>query len=125
MIHLDTHAVVWLYAGDVRMFPPAARRRLEREELRISPIVALELDYLYEIDRIAEGATAVLRELERVLGLVQDNVDFASLVAAARGLTWTRNPFDRLIVGNAEISAVPLLTKDRTIRQHYRHATWG
>jgi PIN domain nuclease of toxin-antitoxin system len=125
MIHLDTHAVVWLYAGEVNLFPPAARKRLKREELRISPIVALELESLYEVGRISEGASVVLQELEHTLGLAQDDGDFAAVVAAARDLRWTRDPFDRLIVGNAAITGTALMTKDRTIRRHYRHAIWG
>jgi PIN domain nuclease of toxin-antitoxin system len=125
MIHLDTHVVVWLYAGDPGLFPSSARKRLEREELRISPMVALELEYLHEIGRIAEGPSVVLKELERAMGLVQEDTSFAAVVAAAQGFTWTRDPFDRLIVGNAAIAGTNLLTKDRIIRRHYRHAFWG
>jgi PIN domain nuclease of toxin-antitoxin system len=125
MIHLDTHAVVWLYAGDLARFPAGARKRLEREELRISPIVALELEYLHEVGRIGEGASTVLQDLARTLGLAQDDGDFAAVVTAARALTWTRDPFDRMIVGNAAIAGASLMTKDRTIRQHYRQSIWG
>ena len=125
MIHLDTHVVVWLYAGELTRFPPGARKRLEREELRVSPIVALELEYLYEIGRTTDDASAVLKELARTLGLVQDEGSFAAVVAAARALTWTRDPFDRLIVGHAATAGVALLTKDRMIRRHYRQAVWG
>jgi PIN domain nuclease of toxin-antitoxin system len=125
VIHLDTHAVVWLYAGDLPRFPTGARRRLEHEELRISPIVALELDYLHEVGRIGEGASAVLQDLARTLGLVQDDGDFGDVVSAARALTWTRDPFDRLIVGNALVAGANLMTKDRTILRHCRQAVWG
>lgn len=125
MIHLDTHVVVWLCAGEIGRFPAGARRRIEREELRISPVVTLELEYLHEVGRIAEGATFVLRDLAHRLGLAEDEGDFAAVVAAARGLSWTRDPFDRLIVGHAAALGTSLLTKDRTIRQHYRHAVWG
>jgi len=125
VIHLDTHVVVWLYAGEVGRFSAGPRRRLEREELRISPIVALELEYLHEIGRIGESASLVLRDLAGRLGLAEDPGDFAAVVAAARGITWTRDPFDRLIVGHAAVSGTSLLTRDRIIRQHYRHAVWG
>ena len=125
MIHLDTHAVVWLYAGDLSRFPAGAKRRLEHEELRISPIVALELDYLCEVGRIAEGASAVLQDLGRTVGLAQDDGDFVNVVSAARTLTWTRDPFDRLIVGNAVVAGANLMTKDRAILRHFRQAVWG
>jgi PIN domain nuclease of toxin-antitoxin system len=106
-------------------FPAGVRRRLEREDLRVSPIVALELEYLHEIGRTAEAASAVLGELARTLGLAQDEGSLAAVVAAARTLTWTRDPFDRLIVGHAATAGAALLTKDRTIRRHYRQAVWG
>lgn len=48
-----------------------------------------------------------------------------SIVAAASGLTWTRDPFDRLIVGHAQADEATLLTADRSIRQHCRFARWG
>jgi PIN domain nuclease of toxin-antitoxin system len=37
---------------------------------------------------------------------------------------WTRDPFDRLIVAQAAIESVRLLTKDRTIRRNFAGAIW-
>ena len=124
VIHLDTHVVVWLYAGDLRRFSPAARRRLDREELRISPMVALEVQYLHELGRISENAGVVFSDLGRKLGLAQAEGDFSSVAAVAMDLGWTRDPFDRLIVAHAALSGAVLLTKDRTIRRSYLHAVW-
>ncbi len=124
VIHLDTHVVVWLYAGDLRRFSPAARRRLDREDLRISPMVALEVQYLHEVGRISEKADVVLSDLGRKLGLAQAEGDFSAVAAAAIDLGWTRDPFDRLIVAHAALSGATLLTKDRTIRRHFRQALW-
>ena len=124
VIHLDTHVVVWLYAGYLRRFSPAARRRLDREELRISPMVALEMQYLHEVGRISEDAGVVLSELSRKLGLAQAEGDFSLVAAAAVGLGWTRDPFDRLIVAHAALHGATLMTKDRLIRRNYHHAIW-
>ena len=60
LIFLDTHVVVWLYAGDPELFSPEVRQDLEESELLISPIVSLELQYLREIDRISVGAGQVM-----------------------------------------------------------------
>jgi len=38
--------------------------------------------------------------------------------------SWTRDPFDRLIVAQAAIRATALLTKDRVIRRRYAPAFW-
>ncbi|MGO9289800.1 MAG: type II toxin-antitoxin system VapC family toxin [Polyangia bacterium] len=124
MIHLDTHVVVWLYAGDLRRFSPAARRRLDREELRISPMVALEVQYLHEVGRISENAGVVLSDLARKLGLVQAEGEFSAVAAAAMDLGWTRDPFDRVIVAHAALYGATLLTKDRSIRRNYGRAVW-
>lgn len=50
MIYLDTHVVVWLYAGLTAKLSDLAKLLINKHELYISPIVRLELQYLYEID---------------------------------------------------------------------------
>jgi PIN domain nuclease of toxin-antitoxin system len=124
VIHLDTHVVVWLYAGELRRFSPAARRRLGNEALCISPMVALEMQYLHEVGRISEDPGMVLSDLARKLGLTQAEGDFSAVAASAMGLNWTRDPFDRFIVAHASLHEATLLTKDRSIRRHYHQAVW-
>ena len=48
MIYLDTHVVVWLYAGLTEKFSDPTRELINSHEITISPIVRLELQYLYE-----------------------------------------------------------------------------
>lgn len=45
MIHLDTHVVIWLYAGEINRFPETLRDAMASEELAISPAVIMELQY--------------------------------------------------------------------------------
>jgi PIN domain nuclease of toxin-antitoxin system len=125
VIHLDTHVVVWLYAGDLRRFSPAARRRLDREELRISPMVALEVQYLHEVGRISENSGVVLADLARKLGLVQAEGDFSSVAEGAVGLGLDARPVRPAHSGaRGAFNGATLLTKDRSIRRNYRHAVW-
>jgi PIN domain nuclease of toxin-antitoxin system len=124
LTHLDTHVLVWLYAGEVERFPPAARARLDRDALTISPAVLLELQYLHEIGRLAEPATVVVQDLRDRLDLSFAEADFASVAAIATGLSWTRDPFDRLIAAHARADDAPLLTADRTLREHLPAAFW-
>lgn len=52
MIYLDTHVVLWLYLRKGEGLSSKARYLIEFEpEIFISPMVLLELDYLYEIER--------------------------------------------------------------------------
>ena len=93
--------------------------------MRISPMAALEVQYLHEVGRISEDAGVVLSDLGRKLGLARAEGDFSSVAAAAMDLGWTRDPFDRSIVAHAALFGAALLTKDRSIRRNYRHAVWA
>ena len=53
MIYLDTHVVVWLYAGLIERVSQKARDLISAQDLAISPMVSLELAYLQETGRIA------------------------------------------------------------------------
>ncbi len=53
-MYLDTHVAVWLYGKIENLFTPRALELIEehRTELKISPMVYLELNYLLESGRI-------------------------------------------------------------------------
>lgn len=114
-IFLDTHVLVWLYEGNIEKFSPIARKYLEKSKLLACPMSLLELDYLFEIKKITESHQKIVRELENQFDLQIPNDPFADIVKAASLLTWTRDPFDRLIVAHANLYHAPLLTKDRHI----------
>ena len=124
IIHLDTHLVVWLYAGNLELIPSRITTTLEDNSLRVSPIVALEIQYLYETARITVKAEEVLEDLEMRIGLQFDRLSYSRVVRQSLAENWTRDPFDRLTVAQARIRQVPLVTKDRTIRKHYKKAQW-
>ena len=88
ILHLDTHIVVWLYAGKRNDFPAGA-------------------------------ATAVDR-----IALSPDDTPYLVVARAAERLTWTRDPFDRLITAAAAAGEHPLVTRDPVIREHYAGAVW-
>jgi PIN domain nuclease of toxin-antitoxin system len=98
---------------------------LEDESPYTSPIVELELTYLFEVGRVTEAPTAPLTALRRTIGLEVADASLADLVAVATGLTWTRDPFDRLIAAHAIVANATLLTADRTILEHLPQASWG
>lgn len=123
-LYLDTHVLVWLYLARLDLFSQRARRLLERRALLVCPIVLLELEYLREVGRLRVPATEVAAELAERLGLGISDLDFSRAVRAALSETWTRDPFDRLIVGHAAAERSQLLTRDETIHAHYRRAVW-
>jgi len=123
-VRLDTHVVLWLYTSGANGFPDDARARLGGETLGFSPAVELEITFLHEIGRVAATARQIVEELGRTIGLAVSPAAFHEVVSAARDLSWTRDPFDRLICADAVVSGTTLLTKDRTIRAHFADAHW-
>lgn len=123
--YLDTHVVVWLYAGEVGRFHGAVRAALRRDELRVSPMVLLELAYLHETGRTTVPGEIVVAELAARLGLSVCDAPFPEVARIAAGMTWTRDPFDRIIVAQAARSSAPLLSKDEQIREQYPQAVWA
>ena len=124
LIHLDTHIVCWLYEARLDLLSDIARAAIERGRLLVSPIVDLELQYLREIGRISKGPGAILSALAAEIGLAVDQPPLTAIVGPARELSWTRDPFDRLIVANTLHTGARLVTKDILVRKHCKAALW-
>lgn len=125
-LHLDTHVVVWMYAGQHERFPARLRARINADALRFSPMVRLELTYLHELGRITDSPEQILGELASAAGLAEDRSPFSRVVDVARRVGFTRDPFDRLITAQAVAANGILATKDERILAAFPGQTvWG
>lgn len=107
-----------------RLPEPARALIGEERELRASPLVTLELAYMHEIGRARDPAPMMMATLRQSIGLEIADIALSELTQTAIGLSWTRDPFDRLISAHAIIADAPLVTADRTILAHLPLATW-
>lgn len=105
-------------------FPEAVRALIASHQLRISPLSTLELAYMHEIGRARDSAPTMLAALRQSVGLEVDDISTSGLADAAVDLSWTRDPFDRLIAAHAIVADAPLVTADRTILTNLPQATW-
>lgn len=124
MIYLDTHVVVWLYAGLIEKLTDLAKTLINEHEVYISVIVRLELQYLSEIQRITDKPDLIISDLSNRIGLKLCERNFNMIITQALGITWTRDPFDRIITANASLNENILITKDQNILDNYREAKW-
>lgn len=120
---LDTHAAIWLCTCDVPL-SDAALGEIETAELRISPMVLLEMQFLLEIGRLNATPRDSLAILRRDFDLSVCKLPFEDVTEASHSETWTRDPFDRLIVAQAKLGQGKLIMKDRMIQQHFAGALW-
>jgi PIN domain nuclease of toxin-antitoxin system len=123
-VYLDTHAAVWLYAGEVERIPAQARRLIDSAQVMISPAVLLEIQFLREVGKVNIKPERFLRDMAEEIGLKVGQGSFTDIMLAAAGLSWMRDPFDRMIVAQAHLDEAPLITRDRTIMEHYRKSIW-
>ena len=124
MVFLDTHIVCWLYSAQTQLFSENALKAIENNPLFVSPMVNLELQYLFEIERISLPASEILTALQADIGLQIADDSFQFIVQQSKTLNWTRDPFDRVIVGHALYKKAPLITRDKTIQQHVEQVIW-
>lgn len=124
MIYLDTHVVVWLFAGRLDKLTGKVTELINKKEIAVSPIVRLELQYLFEIQRITVHANEIVTDLFDRIGLKICSKDFNAVINSAFALDWTRDPFDRIIVANASINHDILVSKDQSILKNYDNAVW-
>ncbi|MEZ4525924.1 MAG: hypothetical protein R2941_08405 [Desulfobacterales bacterium] len=122
---MDTHIVCRLYEGKTEKLTQQAVNSIEAGRVLISPFVMLELQYLYEINRITEPSDVVITELNYDIGLELSDISLKQIIEKACSRTWTRDPFDRLITAEVLVSEKAfLVTKDSLIRKNCKQTVW-
>jgi PIN domain nuclease of toxin-antitoxin system len=107
VILLDTHALIWIAQGHRRVRDIA---RLPR--LFISPATVLELQFLSEVGRLRLAAGLSPADLAHDGRWTLDEPPAGDWFAAACGVAWTRDPFDRLLAAHARLRRWKLATAD-------------
>lgn len=113
MILLDTNAVIWMLRGHRRARPLT---RLPR--LYISPVSLLEVQMLVEIGRGRLTAGKSVTDIADDPRWLQDEPAAGDWFHRATDISWTRDPFDRLIVAHARARGWKLATGDTALAEH-------
>lgn len=121
---LDTHAAIFLWEGRAELFGSSSRELLERAVLLASPMVRLEMGFLREIGRLKVDPDQLMGSLTADYGVTVTSDPVDRLVPLAMPLSWTRDPFDRLLVATALLHEAPLITRDNRIQENFAGAVW-
>jgi PIN domain nuclease of toxin-antitoxin system len=119
----DSHAIVWHLQGSARLSAAAASSLAEAEATNgVVVSIATLIDLWYVTQTTQKLSDANLAELRNMLAsspaLSLHPIDIAVVDATtsiARDLL--TDPWDRFIVGTARALDLPLVTKDRAIRE--------
>lgn len=114
---LDTHALLWAL-GDPGLLTPAARDAISdpANEVFVSAASAWEMAI-----KVALGKLRVPDDLEeqiRISGFVALPVDIDVAFSVRLLPPHHRDPFDRLLVAQAQRDQLTLVTRDASIRQY-------
>lgn len=115
---LDTHFLLWIVnrSGRLEEYPWIERYR----PWGISPVSLLEIQFLSEVGRLEAQNPDFTDTLVKDDRFLIDEVPLFSLFRRAIDLTWTRDPFDRLLAAHSSVRKLPLCTVDRTLRRYHR-----
>lgn len=115
---LDTHVWLWWQTGDRRLGPQARAIIAKTDEVRFSAASAWEISIKVALGKLTLPANAdIARELERD-GFIPLPVSVAH-AEALRGLPSVhRDPFDRMLVVQAQVEGLAVLTADPAIRSY-------
>jgi len=114
---IDTHILVWIVLNDRRL-SEAQRAVLENPEnvIVVSPVVAYELTQLQVTKRIPLRES--IERLEELVGFETTDLPFECWRMRARLPDIHRDPIDRLLVAQALIGDMSLVTADAKIRRY-------
>ncbi len=111
ILNLDTHVLIFALRNEIN---PAEQRLLADNEWSVSPIVFWELAKLVQLDRIDIDLSD--REVLRVLKSLRVwPLDFVVARVSTR-LDFSSDPADEIIAATSIVYDVPLITRDKTMR---------
>jgi PIN domain nuclease of toxin-antitoxin system len=110
---LDTNALIWMAKKHSR-----AKRLLSiNRTLYISPANVLELQFLYETNQV-QWPSGTVQSIVKDDRWALDEPPAVAWFMRATELSWTRDPFDRLLAAHALVRGWRLATSDDLILKH-------
>lgn len=119
---LDSHALLWFLAGDRKRIGPALRTRIEAEATTVSAVSFWEIAIKASLGKL--DAPADLPERVEQLGFDLLEIS-AEHTWAVRTLPYHhRDPFDRLLISQAQAERLAILTSDSAFLAYDVTVVW-
>lgn len=113
---LDTHVLLWTLQGDPRVHPDRSRAIEEADEVYVSAATIWEVAIKRALGKLRLERD--LMEAAREAGCLPLAVTWAHGDAVAALPLLHGDPFDRLLIAQARVEGLTLVTDDRTILRY-------
>jgi PIN domain nuclease of toxin-antitoxin system len=119
-ILLDTHTFLWLHTEPERLGEHLSLLEDRRNDLLVSAASSWEIAIKYGLGRLVlpEPPERYVPERLRLMGAKPLGIEHTHALAVAGLPRLHRDPFDRLLVAQAGLLDVPILTADPQIAQY-------
>ncbi|MBI3694762.1 MAG: type II toxin-antitoxin system VapC family toxin [Acidobacteria bacterium] len=124
---LDTCTFIWMTSGDRELSEPVRAAVLDPDnEMFLSVVSAWELSVQYALRHVTlpEPPSQYVPKRRRSYGLQSLPLDEESALHVARLPSFHRDPFDRMLICQAIVHGLTLVTPDRLIVQYGVHTLW-
>ena len=112
---LDTHALLWMLRADPRLSPAAAMAIDAAEEVMVSAVSGYEICLKHRMGKLVEAAAlteAFEAEVARADCLPLP-ITLTHAIVAGKLDPSHRDPFDRLLIAQALVEQVPIVSNDK------------
>jgi PIN domain nuclease of toxin-antitoxin system len=117
---LDTHTLIWALSNTSQLSPTALRAIADpRNDVFASSASAWELSIKYHLGKLPEVSQILpVYHASLAKARILELLILSGHGIQAGGLTWAhRDPFDRLLVAQAQLETMTLVTMDDAITQ--------
>ncbi len=126
---LDTHVLLWLLGSPVRVADDVRSVLADRaNDVLVSAVSAMEVSTKVRLGRLPQGRPLVDAWSARVEGIGGEELAISAEHAVLAGtMAWEhRDPFDRLLVAQAVVENITLVTQDAAMQRlpGVRVLTW-
>lgn len=124
---LDTHALLWIVTDDNQLSNKAKKLFLdEKNEIFISTASMWEIAIKVSLDRLELGQSLTDFYYKHVIGnkiqLLDIKVEHLAVLESLK--FYHRDPFDRLIICQAIVEEIPVLSSDKILSKYPIKRIW-
>ena len=126
IVLLDTHTLLWMLRDDPRLSRDAAAALDAADEVLVSAASAYEVSWKHRLGKLPEVA-ALVDAFEREIAAAYCTllpITPAHAIAAGKLDPFHRDPFDRMLVAQALVERVPIISNEKTFDRFGVERVW-